>query len=695
MENKCILEKISSKYILDTIINYIDNKNKIILKLFIHSKKFQQMLDIKLLDYQEKAFLNLRINFFKYLIINSYDKDYDINILNNNLEKDLLKHKNLFNKTIIEAIIINFFKKRYDLIKNNEEYNKNNKDINNKFKINIISPFFKALSKENFFEKLFTIDINAREFEKFENLKNEYISIFDNLNNSNINYSSLSIDFGGSSDNNYLTEINIDFNKIKKLSIYNNYTDFYEKIFSYESVQNNLEFLDINYPSFSSSTIKLNSIKNLNDLKALRVLYFKNIGFNETYSMSNLLNLEILYLDSCSNITFSSNAFPNLKILNINNSKIVNSNSYTKLIKLEKCIVKNSEFDYFNNTPKNIYPIIDVQYFENLEYFEGEMNDFIYLHSSKLKKVNLFSTDKNSFLIKRVILRKLVKYKTLEEIEIQLYNFEEYNISKIEEKNDSVNVLKLFIQMTKDDSNCIITELQDKFLNLSKLFISSKHLYKFHFDGKNILEIEENPDIKINDITLNLFGFNHIKFYCCPFEDLVSIDVGCTKIVNIESSFPIFNKNCNVIFKALNSFSFNFIKISVEAFINLYNNIDYMPNLKKFYFRSKVQIDEDYYKKFIQKLLSINCFDISFIINFLDYDEENYYSKEELSQMFPNINFQKYKNIKISKFKIISQEEYEIECSCHRFIKKENNNPTLDSKEKIEIKKKNKKCQII
>ena len=52
MENQPLINKIKSSYIIRNILNYIrDNNFK--LKLFIHSKLFQNKLDIKLIDYQK------------------------------------------------------------------------------------------------------------------------------------------------------------------------------------------------------------------------------------------------------------------------------------------------------------------------------------------------------------------------------------------------------------------------------------------------------------------------------------------------------------------------------------------------------------------------------------------------------------------------------------------------------------------
>ena len=69
-----VLEKISSKYILESIFNYIrDEKYK--LKLFINSKLFQKKLNLNLIDYQENYInrFNLNPNEYVYDNYNNYD----------------------------------------------------------------------------------------------------------------------------------------------------------------------------------------------------------------------------------------------------------------------------------------------------------------------------------------------------------------------------------------------------------------------------------------------------------------------------------------------------------------------------------------------------------------------------------------------------------------------------------------------
>ena len=81
-ENESLLSKIKSDYILEKITDFIPFRNYI-LQLFIHSKKFQKILNINIKEYQEKYLLqSFRINTDKYFsLIFSYpypnQRDYN------------------------------------------------------------------------------------------------------------------------------------------------------------------------------------------------------------------------------------------------------------------------------------------------------------------------------------------------------------------------------------------------------------------------------------------------------------------------------------------------------------------------------------------------------------------------------------------------------------------------------------------
>ena len=184
-----ILKRLSSKYILRLIPEYIKNEN-FMFKFFAYSKYFQKKLGIELSDYINKHIerfekLGLKAeNFLKFQ--NYFIKDYDKNILdiklNNELNKygiDIKSYQNYSNNYF--TIYENNYKKnnlKYNLI----EYNENSEKL-----ININSPIIDPISKINSFNLFFTIEIPLSVIKEF-NLENDYKSVFQKMNELNINY---------------------------------------------------------------------------------------------------------------------------------------------------------------------------------------------------------------------------------------------------------------------------------------------------------------------------------------------------------------------------------------------------------------------------------------------------------------------------------------------------------------------------
>ena len=172
--NNNILEKISSKYILKTIFNYIQD-DMLKYKLFIHSKSFQEKLGIQKYDYQEIYFNKIEINLFDYwkLDYNKYDEDI-IKIL-----KKKLLYTHTSNKIIKPYLLYYINKYNNKLI---SEFNENN------IMINIFSKFFNIFLNLNIFEKIFSIIIN-KEKKQYKNI--DIKKYFEYLNNNNIKYPSI------------------------------------------------------------------------------------------------------------------------------------------------------------------------------------------------------------------------------------------------------------------------------------------------------------------------------------------------------------------------------------------------------------------------------------------------------------------------------------------------------------------------
>ena len=149
MENEELINKISSKYILNAIFNYIKDKNfKDI--LFLYSKKFQNKLDIKLLRLKENYLKT--INLDDYLYIDPRFFQFKTDYLTKKYNKFLIEKK--INKEKFENIIYEIFENKE--IKDIEEEDVRKLDKKKKF-INIESPLFKILSKTKNFGKIFTI----------------------------------------------------------------------------------------------------------------------------------------------------------------------------------------------------------------------------------------------------------------------------------------------------------------------------------------------------------------------------------------------------------------------------------------------------------------------------------------------------------------------------------------------------------
>ena len=133
---------IKSKYIYDIIFSYINDKN-FKYKFFKYSKENQSKLSINLTDYKNIYYNSLDFNLDDYLLYkyNNSETNFDIKYLTKKLNEDLTK----FN------IDIKDFESALDYhIKSN---------LTKEHYIDIFSPLFDFLSKKNYFEKIFSINI--------------------------------------------------------------------------------------------------------------------------------------------------------------------------------------------------------------------------------------------------------------------------------------------------------------------------------------------------------------------------------------------------------------------------------------------------------------------------------------------------------------------------------------------------------
>ena len=278
MEYQKLINKLSSTYIIKNIFNFIKDNN-LQFKLFIHSKSLQKKLDIKLIDYKEKYVSKL--GFDKYLYIE--EEKYKKNYLNEEYNKFLLENK--FNKEELNNII-------YEVLENKKENDiKGENIIEEGFKtfINIDSPLFKVISKTKNFDTNYTIFISQKILYEY-NLKDYFKNYFEYLKKLNRKYSSIYYSFNDKKKLGYLKDFKIDFNKIKKMTLYqikdsnemridNKY--FFETLFSFNNIENNLIYLNIQFNSFQNYKINSNLFENINKFKSLKYLYLNSFNFDK------------------------------------------------------------------------------------------------------------------------------------------------------------------------------------------------------------------------------------------------------------------------------------------------------------------------------------------------------------------------------------------------------------------------------
>ena len=124
----------------------------------------------------------------------------------------------------------------------------------------------------------------------------------------------------------------------------------------------------------------------------------------------------------------------------------------------------------------------------------------------------------------------------------------------------------------------------------------------------------------------------------------------------MENTIPIFNDKCNVIFKSLKIFDFqtytNYNNIDFKIIENLYNNLNNMPNLEALFITAvQENMNEDFYKKFVVKILSLSKLKQIYFLIQTDIKKDIPYSEEEIKEIYPNVDFSRYDKIFIHNFK--------------------------------------------
>ena len=613
------LSGVKSYYILKDIFEYISYKKK--LNLINHSKSFQKMFNITIKDYQE-LYLNDYISsksLDDYLqkIYMSYNYDNDKNQRKELYEQFLSINK--CDKNIIKEYIVKILKNKYN---KNEGILGINIDINN--------PFFNFLSESKIMAGLF-LTIFDDTF-KNENLINDIKNFFTRLEE----YPKIQLSLSFNS----LTQVkllSINFKKIKKFAL--NYPmaipllgqvdkpiEYFNIIKSFFEEVKNLEELTL---SFILNTIPSESLGIINNFINLKNLQIFNVNLNGVLTLK-LPNLKKLTLSNIKNIAFDEKIIYNIEQLYIYSSKIINP----------KNLLKFPELKYIYNDSIELNSFLDLDTSKKLELISTTMLDFINL---KISSINHLIVEKNNKEInleeEKKFIEKILDLKNLESIMIKT-NLNDEQIRKIKKLNLSVKTIN-FLSVNK-----IYINFLEKFPELNGISYTC-----INETENNILEIKENKDSKIDNITLT--ETPNGKLYCHSYESLKALKFSFYKeINNIEKIIPLFDYKCNVIFKSLRDFSLAYYNINDEFLNLLKTNLDFMPYLNNFTLEIKSNnISEIYYYDFIKKILSKNINNIKIELKDSNGSNLDYMTKQEIKKIETKVNYFYHENLEISIFK--------------------------------------------
>ena len=642
---KRLLNKIKSQYICKMIFDITYDNLKY--KLFSYSKHFQEMLGIKLIDYKEKYWIKKGIKLEEYLTLKT-QKNYNPNRINKKLLYDTLTSfikKNNIDLDSLKEYLIEFYKNQKNLKKE-------------KLFLDIFSPFFEELSKSECFD-LFIIPLEMDLIDKNQ-LNSDYIAAFENLNKKELNNICLKINFRNEKDINALKGININFEKIQELDIINvgnekniNYDNIFKQLILAPNFGKNLKKL---YLKIHDVWGKINDIKifeKINNFSNLLSLELNGFKIQKNFKL-NLNNITTLILRNCSGIILSDS--DKLENIIISNTDIKKNKSLSKFKNLEKCELIN----YRNN--QNFKEIIDFSKLINLKNLVCLSHDFIFLtENSLVENIDLIGVEEDtSEDIEKKTIEKIFKLKHLKDIKFCInYSIALGEILEENETNKSLENMHIMFKEIMEGSN--ISEFIKKFENLSELKIDINI-----GEEESIMELNINEDekCKIDKLSINGFGFEKFEIICGLYSNLIEIELNENlEISNLEESFPLFQKNCDIKFNKLTKFIYSNWELDqfetpLEVVENVYNNLTKTPNLKNFEFVCICNgISKEFYEKFIKRLLEMKLDYINFNITKKDeerniIDTENY-TDEELIELYPDTLTNK--NYIISKYPEIEE----------------------------------------
>ena len=395
------------------------------------------------------------------------------------------------------------------------------------------------------------------------------------------------------------------------------------------------------------------NLAHLNEFKSFENLKLNGFDLEQKFELK-INRLKTLDIEDCSNIYLKEDKNIHLKSLKISDfGQFSLSKSLLKLPKLEYLsiidhkIIEDDEYEL----PFDLKSLISLK---KLLVFNGMFKEVQKLPSLEyLEYIDFFGLFKSTF-------EKIVSMKTLKEVTLDINGILDLDgISKIKAQNISITKLTFHYFCKNNCKQCDISDLQNKFPNVSDLNLVFDFYNKFSSEpfGENPIKIEENPNCKINKISLKVTGREKITFYCQPFGSLEKIEIifrdPRIHLIDISYFLPMFKSNSEIVYKSLVELNLNFgFSLSLKEFKNLSNSINNMPNLKKFFLYFNLdKISRKDYEKFIRKLLSLNL-EIIKINTYILYDEV--YSFKELQNINKNINSLSYENIKIKRYKKIN-----------------------------------------
>jgi len=277
------------------------------------------------------------------------------------------------------------------------------------------------------------------------NNKNFNDNFLDNLKELNIDFNkikamSLNADKYTKNNINFsLNDPNVDFNRIKAMVLHpeyfitDNYNYFLKSLFSLDNIKNYLLCLKI-YFGHKNCPIKSDSFEEINDMKVLKYLYLININLDRDIEIK-LDKLKILYCNRCKNANSFHINCKNLKKLYYINNRIEDLNNLK-----EKC-EKLETLDLSNNIISNI----DISKYANskelkvLNLSNNEISNLNFLKNVNFKELKELNLGNNN--ISDINALKSIKFGKLKKIDLsnnKISNREELKNINLENLNISI-----------------------------------------------------------------------------------------------------------------------------------------------------------------------------------------------------------------------------------------------------------------